>query len=97
MPKVSHGPEPKAAPPSLSLLLREMRESNPFSFHYVDMIGGLESAVTLAETLEARLTELHDAVEFSIGKLNEVTAADDGTFADSDTLHEALARLNRVL
>jgi hypothetical protein len=50
-----------------------------------------------AEVLEERLIELHDAVEKAVGLLNNVTAADDGTFQDSDDLQEALAELNKVL
>lgn len=95
MPKVNHGPEPKAAPPSLVVILTALRDS--YVFLRPEMAHRYELAIDRAEVLEERLTELHDAVEKAIEHLNEVTADDDGTFSDSDNLQEALATLNKVL
>lgn len=67
MPKTSHGPEPKAAPPSLVVLLKEI-EDRPFA---ADLWLKVNGAKERAEVLEERLVELHDAVEKAIRTLNE--------------------------
>lgn len=93
MPKVNHGPEPKAAPPSLVVLLKEI-EDRPFA---ADLWLKVSSAVERAEALEERLNELHDAIEKAIGTLNQASAADEHSNVHSDACEEALATLNRVL
>jgi hypothetical protein len=91
MPKANHGPEPKAAPPSLVVLLREI-EDRPFA---ADLWIKVNGAIERAEVLEERLTELHDAVEAAIQDLN---AREDLAVTERENLVEtALSRLNRVL
>lgn len=91
MPKANHGPEPKAAPPSLVILLKEI-EDHPFA---ADLWLKVHGATERAEVLEERLTELHDAVEKAINLLNQ---REDVISTERENLTEdALAELNKVL
>ena len=95
MPKTSHGPEPKAGPTSLVVMLRGLRGSVTFRTLGADL--GYTDAIKRAEVLEERLVDLHDAVEKAIGHLNER----DGQFKyegkGEHLVEEALATLNKVL
>jgi hypothetical protein len=102
MPKANHGlVVPGESMPivlkrrSLTGMLRFMRGKATFANLQEEFFYG--QVQEKAEQLEERLNELHDAVEKAVGLLNNVTAADDGTFQDSDDLQEALAELNKVL
>lgn len=98
MPKASHGPEPKAAPPSLVVLLKEI-EDHPFA---ADIWIKVSGAKDRAEVLEERLVDLHDAVEKAIRTLNEATdllanRAVGNREQVNDTVQAALGTLYRVL
>lgn len=101
MPKVNHGPEPKAAPPSLVVLLNSLNEDLPFLFGQQALL--MRQVIDRAEVLEERLNDLHDAVEKAIQHLNESEFIDstgnggpDGHVAH-EQMNEVLAVLNRVL
>lgn len=89
MPKANHGPEPKAAPPSLVVMLQHHRTLTDPLVRYADF----QRCIDRAKVLEERLTELHDAVEGAIQDLNE-----DAVLHElGRKTEEALARLNKVL
>lgn len=89
MPKTSHGPAPKLAPPSLVILLKRVRNTGDPLVQFAQFEGCIERA----EVLEERLIDLHDAVEKAIGLLNEEASNHElGRNVES-----ALAELNKVL
>lgn len=72
-------------------MLQTVRRNGPYHRDFQD---GFEQCINRAEVLEARLTELHDAVEGAIERLH---AIGDGEVEAEDGLQVAIAELNKVL
>jgi hypothetical protein len=76
---------------SLVALLRALRDS--YVFLRPEMAHRYETAIDRAVELEARLNELHDAIERSIELLN----SESKYGRDGNDMESALAELNKVL